>query len=38
MTFPVLGGTDRSKFWVNRWDMRTDNNNIIIDPPDGPDV
>ena len=34
----LLGGTDRSKFWVNRWDMRTDNNNIIIDPPDGPDV
>lgn len=34
----ILGGTDRSKFWVNRWDMRTDNNNIIINPPDGPDV
>ena len=34
----VLGGTDRSKFWVNRWDLRTDENNLIIDPPDGPDV
>ena len=31
-------GTDRSKFWVNRWDLRTDNNNMIINPPDGPDV
>lgn len=38
LNFPVLGGTDRSKFWVNRWDLRTDNNNIIIDPPNGPDV
>ena len=34
----VLGGTDRSKFWVNRWDMRTDNNNMIINPPYGPDI
>lgn len=38
LNYPILGGTDRSKFWVNRWDLRTDNNNIIIDPPDGPDV
>lgn len=37
-TRTLLGGTDRTKFWVNRWDMRTDNNNIIINPPDGPDV
>ena len=36
--FRILGGTDRSKFWVNRWDMRTDNNNMIINPPDGPDI
>ena len=36
--YRILGGTDRSKFWVNRWDMRTDNNNMIIDPPDGPDI
>lgn len=34
----LLGGTDRSKFWVNRWDLRTDENNLIIDPPDGPDI
>ena len=34
----VLGGTDRSKFWVNRWDLRTDENNLIIDPPDGLDI
>lgn len=34
----LFGGTDRSKFWVNRWDLRTDDNNVIIDPPDGPDV
>lgn len=34
----ILGGTDRSKFWVNRWDLRTDDNNMIINPPDGPDV
>ena len=34
----ILGGTDRSKFWVNRWDMRTDNNNMIINPPYGPDI
>ena len=38
VAFPVLGGTDRSKFWVNRWDMRTDNNNMIINPPYGPDI
>lgn len=38
LNFRILGGTDRSKFWVNRWDLRTDENNIIIDPPDGPDV
>lgn len=38
LNFPVLGGTDRSKFWVNRWDLRTDDNNLIINPPDGPDV
>ena len=38
LNFPILGGTDRSKFWVNRWDLRTDENNLIIDPPDGPDV
>lgn len=31
-------GTDRCKFWVNRWDLRTDDNNVIINPPDGPDV
>ena len=37
-TRTLLGGTDRTKFWVNRWDMRTDNNNLILDPPDGPDV
>lgn len=36
--WPLLGGTDRSKFWVNRWDLRTDNNNVIINPGDGPDV
>ena len=34
----VLGGTDRSKFWVNRWNLSIDNNNVIIDPPTGPDV
>lgn len=34
----VFGGTDRTKFWVNRWDMRTDENNMVINPPDGPDV
>lgn len=34
----IFGGTDRSKFWVNRWDLRTDENNLIIDPPEGPDV
>lgn len=34
----IFGGTDRSKFWVNRWDLRTDDNNMIINPPDGPDV
>ena len=38
INYRVLGGTDRSKFWVNRWDMRTDNNNMIINPPDGPDI
>ena len=34
----LLGGTDRTKFWVNRWDMRTDNNNVILNPGNGPDV
>ena len=34
----LMGGTDRSKFWVNRWDLRTDDNNLIINPPTGPDV
>lgn len=38
LLYRVLGGTNRSKVWVNRWDINTENNNIIIDPPDGPDV
>ena len=37
-TRTLLGGTDRTKFWVNRWDLRTENNNVIINTGDGPDV
>lgn len=34
----IFGGTERTLMYVNRWDVRTENNPNIPSPPDGGDV
>ena len=34
----LAGGTEKTLIWVERKNIDTDNNNIIINPPNGPDI
>ena len=36
--WPLSGGTEKTLLWVERKNIDTDNNNIIINPPNGPDI